>query len=44
MERKHKATYESPTATALEVRIENNIMSVGAARDGYGSAVEEDWE
>ena len=44
MERKQKAMYESPTATAMEVRIENNIMSMGAARDGYGTAEEEDWE
>lgn len=44
MQALNKQKYDSPQATVVDVKIENNIMSMGANRYGYGTAEEEDWE
>jgi hypothetical protein len=47
METNNKEQYEAPSATIVEVKSEGHVClsdGVRAARDGYGDAVEEDWQ
>lgn len=43
---KKKQTYEAPITEAWEVRMESGLLqaSVESTREGYGRAVEDEWE
>ena len=47
METNNKEQYEAPSATIVEVKSEGHVClsdGVRAARNGYGEAVEYDWQ
>jgi len=47
METNNKEQYEAPSATIVEVKSEGHVClsdGVRATRNGYGDAIEEDWQ